>query len=58
VRLPDPDVLAQKMVEHIVAAVEQFREIAADLEKNNGSKASGARNPKLDIKSPLDYKPK
>src|SRR6266478_7999192 len=32
--LPDPDVLAQEIVEDLEAALEQFREIAADL---NGS---------------------
>jgi type I restriction enzyme M protein len=34
--LPDPDVLAQEIVEDLEAALEQFREIAADL----GSKES------------------
>jgi type I restriction enzyme M protein len=29
--LPDPDVLAQEIVEDLEAALEQFREIAADL---------------------------
>ena len=29
--LPDPDVLAQKIVEDLEAALEQFREIATDL---------------------------
>ena len=29
---PDPDVLAQEIIEDLEAAVEQFREIAADLE--------------------------
>jgi hypothetical protein len=28
--LPDPDVLAQKIIEELEAALEQFREIAAD----------------------------
>jgi type I restriction enzyme M protein len=29
--LPDPDVLAQEITEELEAALEQFREIAADL---------------------------
>ncbi len=29
--LPDPDVLAQEIVDDLEAALEQFREIAADL---------------------------
>ena len=29
--LPDPDVLAQEIVEDLEAALEQFREIAADV---------------------------
>ena len=29
--LPDPDILAQEVVEDLEAALEQFREIAADL---------------------------
>jgi type I restriction enzyme M protein len=29
--LPDPDVLAQEIVEDLEAALEQFREIAGDL---------------------------
>jgi type I restriction enzyme M protein len=29
--LPDPDVLAQEIVEDLEAALEQFREIAVDL---------------------------
>jgi len=29
--LPDPDVLAQEIVEDLEAALEQFREIATDL---------------------------
>lgn len=33
--LPDPDVLAEGMVTELEAALEQFREIASDL---NGSK--------------------
>ena len=32
--LPDPDVLAQEIVEDLEAALEQFREIAADLNRN------------------------
>ena len=32
--LPDPDVLAQEIVEDLEAALEQFREIAADLGRN------------------------
>ena len=32
--LPDPDVLAQEIVEDLQAALEQFREIAADLGRN------------------------
>jgi type I restriction enzyme M protein len=31
--LPDPDVLAQEIVDDLEAALEQFREIAADLVK-------------------------
>ena len=31
--LPDPDVLAQEIVEDLEAALEQFREIAADLNR-------------------------
>jgi type I restriction enzyme M protein len=31
--LPDPDVLAQEIVEDLEAALEQFREIANDLER-------------------------
>ena len=30
--LPDPDVLAQEIVEDLEAALEQFREIVADLD--------------------------
>jgi type I restriction enzyme M protein len=30
-KLPDPDVLAQEIIEDLEAALEQFREIAADL---------------------------
>jgi type I restriction enzyme M protein len=30
-KLPDPDVLAQEIVEDLEAALEQFREIATDL---------------------------
>jgi type I restriction enzyme M protein len=29
--VPDPDVLAQQIVENLEAALEQFRKIAADL---------------------------
>jgi type I restriction enzyme M protein len=36
--LPDPDVLAQEIVEDLEAALEQFREIAADLSGSAGSK--------------------
>ncbi len=36
--LPDPDVLAQEIVDDLEAALEQFREIAGDL-GNNGEKA-------------------
>ena len=32
--LPDPDVLAQEIVEDLEAALEQFREIATDLGRN------------------------
>ncbi|MBI4491147.1 MAG: hypothetical protein HY694_18850 [Deltaproteobacteria bacterium] len=32
--LPDPDLLAQEIVEDLEAALEQFREIAADLGAN------------------------
>jgi len=32
--LPDPDVLAQEIVEDLEAALEQFREIAVDLHAN------------------------
>ena len=35
--LPDPDVLAQEIVEDLEAALEQFREIAADLRANSVS---------------------
>jgi hypothetical protein len=35
-KLPDPDVLAQEPVEDFEAALEQFREIAADLRRENG----------------------
>jgi type I restriction enzyme M protein len=38
VLLPDPDVLAQELVEDLEAALEQFREIAGDL----GAKESEA----------------
>jgi len=31
---PDPDVLAQEIVEDLEAALEQFREIASDLHEN------------------------
>ena len=31
--LPDPNVIAQEIVEDLEAALEQFREIATDLEK-------------------------
>ena len=37
--LPDPDVLAQEIVDDLEAALEQFREIAGDL-GNNGEKAA------------------
>ena len=32
--LPDPDVLAQEIVEDLEAALEQFRETASDLGRN------------------------
>jgi hypothetical protein len=32
--LPDPDLLAQEIVEDLEAALEQFREIATDLGRN------------------------
>jgi hypothetical protein len=35
--LPDPDVLAQEIVEDLEAALEQFREIAVDLRANSVS---------------------
>jgi len=35
--LPDPNVLAQEIVEDLEAALEQFREIAADLGANSVS---------------------
>jgi type I restriction enzyme M protein len=35
--LPDPDVLAQEIVEDLQAALEQFREIAVDLRANSVS---------------------
>jgi type I restriction enzyme M protein len=35
--LPDPDVLAQEIVEDLEAALEQFREIANDLGGDNAS---------------------
>jgi type I restriction enzyme M protein len=38
--LPDPDVLAQEIVEDLEAALEQFREIAADLNRGAGSEES------------------
>jgi type I restriction enzyme M protein len=39
--LPDPDLLAQEIVEDLEAALEQFREIAADLGPNtSGSEKS------------------
>jgi type I restriction enzyme M protein len=34
--LPNPDVLAQEIVEDLEAALEQFREIAADLAAKEG----------------------
>jgi len=34
ITFPDPDILAQKIVEDLEAALEQFREIAADLGRN------------------------
>jgi type I restriction enzyme M protein len=36
--LPDPDVLAQEIVDDLEAALEQFREIANDLGSENPSK--------------------
>jgi type I restriction enzyme M protein len=33
--LPDPDVLAQEIVEDLEAALEQFREIAAETNKQD-----------------------
>ena len=35
--LPDPDVLAQEIVEDLEAALEQFREIAVDIRANSVS---------------------
>jgi type I restriction enzyme M protein len=35
--LPDPDVLAQEIVEDLEAALEQFHEIAVDLHANSVS---------------------
>ena len=35
--LPDPNVLAQEIVENLEAAFEEFREIAADLRANSVS---------------------
>ncbi len=35
--LPDPDVLALEIVEDLQAALEQFSEIAGDLESTDGS---------------------
>jgi type I restriction enzyme M protein len=35
--LPDPDVLAQEIIEDLEAALEQFREIASDLRANSVS---------------------
>jgi len=39
--LPDPDVLAQEIVEDLEAALEQFREIAADLGPEEGEAKKG-----------------
>jgi type I restriction enzyme M protein len=36
--LPDPDVLAQEIVEDLEAALEQFREIASDLSMDEVTK--------------------
>jgi len=35
---PDPGILAQNIVEDLEAALEQFRQIAEDLEKKNDEK--------------------
>ncbi len=35
--LPDPDVIAQEIVEDLEAALEQFREITADLSSRSGT---------------------
>jgi hypothetical protein len=45
--LPEPDVLAQEIVEDLEAALEQFREIAADL----SSEGMGARKSQLKYRS-------
>ena len=37
--LPDPDILAQEIVEDLEAALEQFREIASDLGAEETKKA-------------------
>lgn len=36
VNLPDPDVIAQEIVEDLEAALSQFAQIASDLDKNTG----------------------
>jgi type I restriction enzyme M protein len=38
--LPDPDVIAQEIVEDLEAALEQFREIVADLGSRGGAEAA------------------
>jgi type I restriction enzyme M protein len=40
--LPDPDVLAQEIVDDLEAALEQFREIAGDLGGSGGATPSGS----------------
>jgi type I restriction enzyme M protein len=37
--LPDPDVIAQEIVEDLQAALAQFAEIAADLKESNEQQA-------------------
>ncbi len=40
--LPDPDVIAQEIVEDLEAALEQFREIVTDLGSNNSTRRTGS----------------
>ena len=43
--LPDPDVLAQEIVDDLEAALEQFREIAADLGEGARQKPPASKPP-------------